>query len=95
MSIRNHIRKLKPIQETYTAPVDKVQNVLTEAQLKNRYNDPTVNKRFVLGIDRSKMKLYDVDKQEQDLVDDGQDDTPVFDKTSFGKRNLDFSKLKV
>ena len=34
MSFRNHIRKLKPIQETYTAPVDKVQNVLTEAQLK-------------------------------------------------------------
>ena len=42
------------------------------------------------------MKLYDVDKQEQDLVDDGQiDDTPLFDKTSFGKKNLDFSKLKV
>ena len=34
MSFRNHIRKLKPIQETQTAPVDKVQNVLTEAQLK-------------------------------------------------------------
>ena len=71
-------------------------NHIAVKQLKNRYNDPTVNKRFVLGIDRSKMKLYDVDKQEQDLVDDGQiDDTPLFDKTSFGKKNLDFSKLKV
>ena len=30
-------------------------------QLKNRYNDPTVNKKFVIGIDRAKMKLYDVE----------------------------------
>ena len=44
-------------------------------QLKNRYNDPNKNKRFLVGIDRSKMRLYDVD--EQDLVQD----TPVFDKT--------------
>lgn len=44
-------------------------------QLKNRYNDPNRNKRFLVGIDRSKMRLYDVD--EQDLVQD----TPVFDKT--------------
>ena len=52
-------------------------------QLKNRYNDPTVNKRFVIGIDRSKMLLYDVEMKEQDdLVDNGQE--PVFDKTSFG-----------
>ena len=41
------------------------------------------------------MKLYDIDKEEQTLVDSGQDDTPLFDKTSFGKKNLDFSKLKV
>ena len=42
------------------------------------------------------MKLYDVNTSEQSLVDDGQDDTPTFDKSSFGKRDkLDFSKLKV
>lgn len=42
-------------------------------QLKNRYNDPTTNKRFVVGIDRSKMKLYDVEESAQeDLVDTGQ-----------------------
>ena len=64
-------------------------------QLKNRYNDPTIHKRFVLNIDRAKMRLSDAASEEQTLVDDGQDDTPVFDKTSFGKRNLDFSKLKV
>ena len=43
-------------------------------QLKNRYNDPTMNKRFVVGIDRAKMKLYDVDQSlQEDIVDSGQD----------------------
>ena len=64
-------------------------------QLKNRYNDPTIHKRFVLNIDRAKMRLSDAASEEQTLVDDGQDDMPVFDKTPFGKKNLDFSKLKV
>jgi len=42
-------------------------------QLKNRYNDPTHYKRFVLGVDRAKMKLYDVEQSAQDdLVDSGQ-----------------------
>jgi replicative DNA helicase len=42
-------------------------------QLKNRYNDPTHYKRFVLGVDRAKMKLYDVEQAAQDdLVDSGQ-----------------------
>ena len=42
-------------------------------QLKNRYNDPTHYKRFVLGVDRAKMKLYDVEQIAQDdLVDAGQ-----------------------
>jgi len=53
-------------------------------QLKNRYNDPNVNKRFVVGIDRSKMRLYDVDNSEsQQLVDDT---PPVFDNSDAGKR---------
>jgi hypothetical protein len=44
-------------------------------QLKNRYNDPTMNKRFVLGIDRAKMRLYDVEQSAQkDILDSGQDD---------------------
>ena len=46
-------------------------------QLKNRYNDPTQHKRFVVGIDRSKMRLFDVEEGEQTLADD----TPVFDKS--------------
>tara|TARA_B100000123_G_scaffold69284_1_gene49290 strand:+ start:589 stop:1956 length:1368 start_codon:yes stop_codon:yes gene_type:complete len=55
-------------------------------QLKNRYNDPTIHKRFVIGVDRSKMRLFDVEEDSQNLVDD----TPVFDKTDTGKRFKDF-----
>ena len=55
-------------------------------QLKNRYNDPTQHKRFVIGVDRSKMRLFDVEENQQTLTDD----TPVFDKTDTGKRFKDF-----
>jgi replicative DNA helicase len=44
-------------------------------QLKNRYNDPTMNKRFIIGIDRAKMRLYDVEQQAQEnIVDSGQEE---------------------
>ena len=63
-------------------------------QLKNRYNDPTTNKRFVLGIDRAKMKLYDVEQSAQmDIADSGQD-TPVMDKSNMMNRDK-FKRLKV
>ncbi len=56
-------------------------NQLMVKQLKNRYNDPGTNKRFVVGIDRGKMKLYDCEQEAQeDIIDSGQDDTPAFDK---------------
>jgi hypothetical protein len=60
-------------------------NQLMIKQLKNRYNDPTYYKRFVIGIDRAKMKLYDVEQAAQDdLVDSGQvDDKPL---NTFGER---------
>ena len=58
-------------------------------QLKNRYNDPTYHKRFVIGVDRSKMRLFDVEENEQTLTDD----TPVFDKTDTGKRLFEDFKL--
>ena len=57
---------------------------LVVKQLKNRYNDPTIFKRFVIGIDRSRMKLYDVEQEAQEeLIDsvDVDDDTPVFDRS--------------
>ena len=52
-------------------------------QLKNRYNDPSMHRRFVVGVDRPKMKLYDVEQQAQvDIMDD----KPSFDKTPSGKK---------
>ena len=54
-------------------------------QLKNRYSDPGFHRRFVIGVDKAKMRLYDVEQNaQQDIVDD----TPVFDKSSFGEKNI-------
>ena len=64
-------------------------NQIIVKQLKNRYNDPSFYKRFVIGIDRAKMKLYDVEASAQTgLSDAGQDDddVPMFDKSTFGRR---------
>ena len=60
-------------------------NQILIKQLKNRYNDPNYFKRFVVGIDRAKMKLYDVEQSAQDdLIDTGQvDDKPL---NTFGER---------
>ena len=51
-------------------------------QLKNRYSDPNFNRRFVVGVDRPKMRLYDV---EQNAQDDIIEDVPVFDQSSAGE----------
>jgi len=66
-------------------------------QLKNRYNDPTMNKRFVLGIDRSKMKLYDVENSAQiDIVDSGQTSSvPKIPQKQFGNNKDKFKGFKV
>ena len=55
-------------------------------QLKNRYNDPNFKKRFAVGIDRSRMKLYDIDNPQENLIDD----TPAFDKSQMNERFKDF-----
>jgi len=55
-------------------------------QLKNRYSDPNVHKRFVVGINRGKMKLFDVEDADKDLVQDVPDSGPVFDNTPSGKK---------
>ena len=71
-------------------------NQILVKQLKNRYNDPTLNKKFIVGIDRAKMRLYDVEQKAQvDLVDSGQQDVPAFDKATGGRmsRKKDFSAL--
>ncbi|MFW9601033.1 MAG: hypothetical protein ACMV1B_01800 [Prevotella sp.] len=63
-------------------------NQIMVKQLKNRYNDPSYYKRFVIGVDRARMKLYDVEDSAQTNINDSgnADDTPVFDKSAFGKR---------
>ena len=77
-----------------TEQMEEVGQILVK-QLKNRYNDPTMNRKFVVGVDRSKMRLFDVSQAAQDeLVDTGQtkDDTPSFDIATGGKFNKkDFS----
>ena len=73
-------------------------NQIMIKQLKNRYSDPTSNRKFVIGIDRSKMKLYDVEQFAQDeLVDTGQDNEPAFDKATAGGKykNLKFEGFEV
>ena len=50
-------------------------------QLKNRYNDPTIHKRFVVGIDRAKMRLYDCEQSAQDdILDNGKDEEYDYDE---------------
>ena len=57
-------------------------NQIMVKQLKNRYNDPSMNKRFILGIDRARMKLYDCEQEAQkDIVDSGQENS---DNKTFG-----------
>ena len=60
-------------------------NQIIVKQLKNRYNDPSYYKRFVIGIDRAKMKLYDVEASAQTGLSESGQSKPVFDKTGFGK----------
>ena len=58
-------------------------------QLKNRYSDPNYYKRFVVGVDRSKMRLYDTEQSAQeDILDSGQDTPPI---NTFGNRERKFS----
>ena len=53
-------------------------NQMLVKQLKNRYADPTMNKKFIVGVDRAKMKLYDVSQMAQeDIVDTGQEEEVI------------------
>ena len=64
-------------------------NQLMVKQLKNRYNDPTIHRRFVIGIDRAKMRLYNTEQSAQTLMDDA----PVFNSTKAGQ-SIDNDKRK-
>jgi len=74
-----------------TEELDKL-NQIQVKQLKNRYSDPNRNKRFMVGIDRAKMKLYDVESSAQaDIIDSGQGD--MVDYSSKFKKN--YGTLKI
>ena len=69
-------------------------------QIKNRYSDPTTNKRFMIGIDRSKMKLYDVENSAQsNISDSGQSTAPSTEnftwntKEKFEKKSFNGFKI--
>ncbi len=77
-----------------TEELDELGQLLVK-QLKNRYNDPTKYRRFVVGIDRSRMKLYDVEESAQsDIMNDMTPDKPI---NKFGEReNPDtFADFKI
>ena len=64
-------------------------NQIMVKQLKNRYNDPTIFKRFVVGIDRAKMRLYDCEQSAQeDIVDSGREEEYEPEEKTF-KKNFD------
>jgi hypothetical protein len=79
-------------------------NQLMVKQLKNRYNDPTANKRFMIGVDRAKMKLYDLEQSAQKGLTDANLDIDRVDtqaKSSYNMNDIisrgkrDFSSIKV
>jgi len=62
-------------------------------QLKNRYNDPTVHKRFVVGIDRAKMRLYDCEQSAQeDILDNGKEEEYTYEEAK-PKKSFDGFKF--
>jgi replicative DNA helicase len=62
-------------------------------QLKNRYADPSVNRRFVVGVDLTKFRLFDVEQDAQDLYDSN--NTPVMDEMTFRDTKPNFGGMKV
>jgi len=84
------------LRSSLTEELEKLGQLMVK-QLKNRYNDPTFHKRFIIGVDRSRMKLYDVEASAQTLISDAahvkEDDKPL---NTFGDREgkKDFGGFK-
>ena len=73
-----------------TEELESLNQILVK-QLKNRYNDPTIHKRFVVGIDRAKMRLYDCEqKAQEDIIDNTEQTEYDEDKSKFKKTFGDF-----
>lgn len=77
-----------------TEEMEELSQIMVK-QLKNRYNDPTMNKRFVVGIDRAKMRLYDCNEQ-SNIIDSGQSgDTVDLNDMISVLPNTNFTDFKV
>ena len=66
-------------------------NQMKIKQLKNRYNDPAINRAFIIGVDRAKMRLYDVEQAAQKIVESNQETQEQVEGTAYDK----FSGFKV
>lgn len=80
-----------------TEDLEKLGQLMVK-QLKNRYNDLTAFKRFIIGVDRAKMRLYDVEDSAQNLIQDSTPDIPDKPLNTFGNRERrggDFSGFKT
>ena len=80
-----------------TEELEAQQQIMVK-QLKNRYSDPTSNKRFMVGVDRSKMRLFDLtDEVQKTIQDNGQNiSEAVFDKGDFNARiSSDYGAIKL
>ena len=79
-----------------TEDLDNLDQIAVK-QLKNRYNDPTIYKKFVVGLDRSKMRLYDVeDNAQNEIVGSGIDeDLPITNGFNKNTREYDFEGIQL
>ena len=79
-----------------TEDLDKLDQIAVK-QLKNRYNDPTIYKKFVVGLDRSKMRLYDVeDNAQNEIVGSGIDeDLPITNGFNKNTKEYDFEGIQL
>lgn len=74
-------------------------NQILVKQLKNRYDDPSLNRKFIIGVNRAKMKFYDVEQSAQDDILEGvgnnkYSNKPVMDNSSFGERYDEEEKMR-
>lgn len=77
-----------------TEELENLRQIMVK-QLKNRYNDPNLNKRFVVGIDRAKMRLYDIEESAQvDIQDSGSDDEYVYEEDEAPASKKKFFEFK-
>ena len=77
-----------------TEELEEINQIMVK-QLKNRYNDPTINKRFVVGIDRAKMRLYDVEQSAQQNITDANQDINLLKPSETTSLTDKFAELKV